>query len=366
MNFLSNLRPATPEKNKYELLHYRRNPFPIRGEVRPEVYVPRPELRELQATLVTFLTTPEPSGAFWAVEGERGVGKSNFLKHLELELADGERSGAVAGTAYRYIASQAVAPRFLVQEFLQALGVERLRDLVALRPQVTNSQAGTDLARFFAKAAEYQTAPEEAAEFLMRWLGGHQTYQSERETFGIWTRERLYPAISFPYLRTVTEMLVSVKLLERVVLLLDEFEDVQTLGRAAQTEYVQALKGLINSFNWSHLFVILAGQKGVFATIGEQYTSLPSRWTTVTLEPVDSANAAVELAKAYKAAARREYRPKKTKKDDEKLPFEPSKTDVEAAYGRLMASGRHSVRQRELLHELNRWVEERIARPSTP
>ena len=28
-----------------------------------------------------------------------------------------------------------------------------------------------------------------------------------------------------------------------------------------QTEYVQALKGLINTFNWSRLFVILAGQR---------------------------------------------------------------------------------------------------------
>lgn len=366
MSFLRDLKDPAPSVNPYESLHYLKNPFPPRGKVMPSVYVERPELVDLQRALVSFLREEEePNGAFWAVEGERGVGKSNFLQHLDLELRS-TNYGTAELTAHRYIASQAVAPRFLVQEFLQAIGSDRFEGLISEGVKIDDGIAGTDLGRFFAAASGDARRSTEHAEFLMRWLGGHQTYQKERDEYGIWTREKLYPAISFPYLRTVTQMLVEAGLLLRIVLLLDEFEDVQVLGPSAQTEYVQALKGLVNSFNWSHLFVILAGQQGVFARIGEQYTSLPSRWTTVTLAPLTTAQDAVDLAFAYKKSARRDYKERHSFEANEKLPFEPTKTEVEAAYARLITSSKRSVRQRDLLNALHEWIEARVGALSVP
>jgi hypothetical protein len=261
------------------------------------VYVERPELQALQSGLVTFLSHKNPVGAFWAVEGERGVGKSNFLQHLELELATRIQTGDLPGTAYRYVGSQAVAPRFLVQELLAALEQERIAALLETKPAVPSGVVNTDLGRFFAAVRAGPTSEaSEHAEFMMRWLGGHQTYAEERKRYGIWTRERLYPAIAFPYLRTTTQLLVDAGLIERIVLLLDEFEDVDTLDRATQTEYVQALKGLVNAFNWNRLFIVLAGQQGIFVRIGEMYTSLASRWQTATLQPLTTSASAVNLA----------------------------------------------------------------------
>jgi len=365
MSFLDGLTEE-PTPNRYKAFGYLRNPFPTRGEVRPEVYVPRAELTQLQSKFIAFLREANPTGGFWAIEGDRGVGKSNFLLHLRLELERAEGSGQLSKTAYRYVPSQAVAPRHLVEEVLQAISQDGLVKLLATRPVPPKNVAGTDLGRFLTALSARPHLPgiddkymTSAAAFLLRWLSGHQTYQSERGEFGIWSRERLAPAVAFPYLRSLVDLLVEAKIVERVVLLLDEFEDVQALSSGLQTEYVQALKGLINTFNWSRLFVILAGQRGVFARIGEQFTSLPSRWTLVTLKPVTDTDAAYALARAYQEAAAHELTGTQSLHQNG---LRPTRTEIEAGYGRLASESR-SVRQRDLLMALHTWVDDNLPEP---
>jgi len=357
MNFLSELDSPTQTAG-YEALGYLQNPFPIRGEVHPEIYVERPELENLRRHLLSFLSEEHPGGGFWAMEGSRGIGKSNFLQHLDWELQKAH-GRLIKYTVHQYIPSRLVAPQQLIEKIIQAIGEDIFHELLKNQPTLPTSSNGTDLYRFFRKYPQQQNL-EESVRFLRRWMSGHQTYAHEREKYNIWSKERMPPAVAFPYLRTIVDCLDSVGLLKKIILLLDEFEEVQLLKLPLRSEYIQALKGLINTFNWKGLFIIIAGQEGSFSTIGEQYTSLSDRWQRVNLLPISSGIEAIKLANAYKTFAHQAYLQQR-RGEKEKPELSPSDIEIKAIYGDV-CSERGSVRisQRDVLHELYKWVEERV------
>jgi len=363
MNFLSELNSVSTRD--YEKLGYLHNPFPIKGEVRPEIYVERPELKRLRQHLIDFLSDKgNNKGGVWAVEGGGGVGKSNFLQHLAWELREAQLTGKLEHVAYQYVPSQLIAPQQLIENIIQAIGEEIFCQLLSERPELPHSSKGTDLYRFFkairnmhsslnSKGLEYSL--KESARFLMRWLSGHQTYVQDREQYQIWSQERMPPAVAFPYLRKIMDCLESHNLLKKLILLLDEFEDVQSLKPAAKSEYIQALKGLINTFNGESLFVILAGREGSFTIIGEQYPSIASRWQLAPLSPITSANDAVKLAKAYQAFAHDAYlkQHKEDKEADQKQRL-PNEDQIKIIYADIKEA---RIPQRDMLQALYQWVE---------
>lgn len=353
MNFLSELNSVAT--TDYEKLGYLHNPFPLKGEVHPEIYVERPELDRLRQHLIGFLSG-QNKGGVWAVEGGRGVGKSNFLQHLAWELREAQLIGKLENLAHQYVPSQLIAPQQLIENIIQAIGEDIFDQLLTNQPKLPNSSKGTDLYRFLKAIRDNQSLhnspTRESARFLMRWLSGHQTYVQERSQYQIWSQERMPPAVAFPYLRKIMDCLESQKLLKKLILLLDEFEDVQSLKPVAKSEYIQALKGLINTFNGDSLFVILAGQEGNFTIIGEQYPSITSRWQLASLSPITSANEAIKLATAYKAFAHDAYL-KQHEQDNRALL--PDEKQIKIIYADIKAS---RIPQRELLHALYQWVED--------
>lgn len=358
MSFLSELESSS-QIAEYETLGYLQNPFPIRGEVRPEIYVERPELESLRQHLLGFLSE-KSRGGFWAMEGTRGIGKSNFLQHLDWELQ--KAHGKLKYTVHQYIPSRLVAPQQLLEKIIQAIGDDIFYELLKNQPILPASSKGTDLARFLKKISESQEPQslEESARFLMRWMSGYQTYVHEREKYNIWSKERMPPAVAFPYLRRIVDCLESHGLLNKIILLLDEFEEVQLLKLPVRSEYIQALKGLINTFNWKGLFIIIAGQEGSFATIGEQYTSLSDRWQRANLLPISSATEAVNLANAYMVFAHQAYL-KQHQAEKERQQLSPSDIEIKAIYGDVSSEqGSVRVSQRNILHELYQWVEKRV------
>jgi hypothetical protein len=380
MGFLTTvLKPtanAAKKAAKYEQLGYLENPFPPRGQVRPEIYVDRPELENLQQGLLTFLTGNGP-GAFWAIEAERGIGKSNFLQHLDRELKEAVQNGQLADTVHQYIPSPHIEPRLLVRYMLQAIGEERFSLLLRDPPALPDSSKGTELYRFFDSFKQWkpttklkqpelfvsddQKQPDtEDTLFLMRWLGGHQVYVDERKKYNLWTEERMPPAVAFPYLRILVNGMESKGILKRIVLLLDEFEDVQTLKIQPQSEYIQALKSLLNSFNWRGLFIIIAGQSASFTTLGSRYPSLSDRWQRVKLEPVQSSAQAVKLARAYMDFGREEYKRRKPS-SKKKTELSPSEVEIKAIYADVKkpVMTQQEVTQRDLLDKLHEWLEEK-------
>jgi hypothetical protein len=352
MSFLKGNVTRAPQGNPYQDLGYTSNPFPKEGEVRADVFVHRPELDELQRDLQAFLAGRR-KGTVWALHGEQGLGKSNFLQYLDAELQDLAATGDISQTAWRLLPSRALSPGRVAEEVVNAIGIERIRTLLEEEHSVPSNFRGTDFERFWTNASRQRPLLKEVAEihagFLVRWLGGHQVYKSDRDKYGILARERLPAAVAFPYLVGLVQMLDEAGLLERIILLLDEFEDVQSLKNAERTEYIQTLKALLNVFNWKGLYVILAGAPAAFEAIGVSYPSLATRWRVAELQPLRDTEAAVELANEYKARAMLQEGP-----TDE---LRPTTTEIQSIFIKLFNAAPGAITQRALLTALHKEVE---------
>lgn len=354
-----------------DALGYTKNPFPPRGQVQDEVYLPRPELAQVEESLARFLKGDGP-GRTWAVAGESGVGKSNFLRYLNRQLDDVQKAGVLSGAAYRYMTSQQLTPRQLTEAIATAVGIEAFTKLMAYLP---NSQYqppaeidGTALGDYLMYIVQGKSteSPDSTAKFTMRWLGGQQTYAPERALYGITMRERIPPAVALPWLRHVLDLMEHRGILSRLVLLLDEFEDVQSLSSAVQNDYLMTLKGLINAFNLDRLFLVLAGQPTAFDRMGQRFPSLKTRWEVVTLEPLRRPEDAIRLAKQYKEFEHRNWLANKPNSKP-KVDLRPTELEIKAIFGELLSlQPSRGVTQRDLLAHLHEWIDTQASsKPST-
>ncbi len=351
MSFLRGQVDPSKGEERYVEVGYVRNPFPTQGEVLPDVYVPRPELEGLQADLVAFLSG-RPQGKVWALSGEQGVGKSNFLRMLEQQLEDSLASGEVTRTGFNLFHGNAWSPANLVAGIATAIGQENVGKLLKAAPPPPAAFEQTDFGRFWTNACKGDQAI--STEFLIRWLAGGQTYAAERVQYKIQARDRLAPAIAVPYLRALLNMLSDAGVIQRIVLLFDELENMQAIKKAQQEEYMQLLKTLLNAFNWQGLYVILAGAPAVFGYLGTALPSLASRWELLVLEPIRNVDQALALAREYK----KHFMMPSANRDLNEL-F-PTEVDIKAAYVDLAQAQRGLVRQRTLLTKLHGLVETKV------
>lgn len=351
--------------NEIDSLGYTKNPFPPRGQVQDEVYVPRAELAPVVESLARFLKG-DSAGRTWAIAGESGVGKSNFLRHLSRQLDEVQKAG-ISGIAYRYMTSQQLTPRQLTESIATAVGLDAFTRLIAYLP---NSQYrpsseidGTALGEYLMYIVKGNSSvpPDSTAKFTMRWLGGQQTYAPERTLYGITMRERIPPAVALPWLRHVLDLMQEQGILKCLVLLLDEFEDVQSLTSAVQNDYLMTLKGLINAFNLDRLFLVLAGQPTAFDRMGQRFPSLKTRWEIVNLEPLRRPEDAIKLVRQYQEyehrlwlAGNQNLKPK--------TDLRPNELEIKAIFGELLADQpTRGVTQRDLLSRLHDWIEARAS-----
>ena len=365
MSLIKDLMGRGGDDNPYERLGYTTNPFPRQGEVRPDVFVERPELDALQKDLASFLKG-RSQGAVWALSGGQGLGKSNFLHHLEHVLREFEATGAIERTAYHLVPSRSLTPSRIAEELLNAIGPARIARLLEERRDFPATYQNTDFGRFWQGVLRRNElypdlAAEIHAQFLIRWISGHQTYKSERDRYRIIAREKLPPAVALPYLRGLVDMLQADGQLDRIILLLDEFEDIQLLRTPERTDYVQTLKGLLNTFNWQVLYVIIAGAPAAFEVIATSYPSLASRWRgrVAELLPVQDPHAAVELATAYKKTAM-------ISRDAQLGELHPTDHEVEKSFIELFNKSPGNVTQRDLLTSLHDQVEQLANEQSPP
>jgi hypothetical protein len=357
---MSFLRPPTSPTTKinYANLGFRHNPFPARGEVRAEVYVERDEVRPLQDALNAFLFQ-SGAGAFFAIQGQAGVGKSNLLLSIQTALEQHIQTlqDPHPPLIVRYLPSANVKPQQLVEELLQALGRARLLEWLKRGNLCAPARfVDMDLDRFLRNLPTDEADLEDAVDFLMLWLAGHQTYANQRKKYKILNSQRLEPFVAIPFLHGIVSRMVEAGLVEHIVLMIDEAEDVpRSPGRL--TPYALALKLLLNSFNTQHLFLIVAGQDGFIRALG-QHSSLESRWTVITMRPLLSPDEAVVLAKGYIEAAALTA---------EVPPKHPSMLEIKGLFAEIL-NGAGSVRrtevtQRDLLTRLHQFVEDLARNP---
>lgn len=358
MSFLSDFDPGSRARS-LDRWHYLSNPFPSGAQVMPEVFVDRTELAALKRDLGRFLNDPAQAGGFWALQGARGLGKTNFLRHVEHEIRRLESEQKLQGIAARYLTAKAADPRRIVVEILTALGEQRLIDLLRswskAAPSLPDTLRSTDFDRFVsatARVASTQAGARRAYAFLLRWLGGQQTVKEEREEFDVLARDRLPPAVSLPYLAAIIEMLVDHGELRGVVLLIDELEDFQAGGLRERQDFAHTLKSVVNAFNQRRLFLVAAGQAAAFNMLKLLYPSLESRWRRADLLPIQSAEEAVNLAHAYMRYAHGLWLA--TGRNRKPVPIEqlePDKKTIEATFARTLPRDNDHRRFLSLLHD---------------
>lgn len=351
----------------FEALGYTKNPFPPRGQVQDEVYAERQELAVVEESLAKFLRG-DSAGRTWAIAGESGVGKSNFLRHITRQLQEAEDSGLVKQVAHRYLTSQQMTPRQLAESIAVAIGGDAFAALftaLAKHSYDPNpSIEGTALGDFLQTVATRHKRgnavdPASAAKFAIRWLGGQQTYSPERQEFGIAMRERMPPAVALPWLRHLLDLMEAHGILSRLVLLLDEFEDVQSLSTAVQNDYLMTLKGLINAFNLDRLFLVLAGQPASFERMGQRFPSLKSRWEVLTIDLLRKPEEAVRLARQYLDYEHRVWAAATGSKP--KTILVPDDVQLRASFGELLAAQpSRGVTQRDFLARMHEWLERQV------
>lgn len=256
-----------------------------------------------------------------------------------------------------------MGPSYLIAGVADAIGSEAIAKLLKTDTESPIGFVQTDFGRFWECARSLDDHAASAA-FLMRWLGGVQTYATERSTYGIQARDRLAPAIAVPYLRALMEMLSSSGILKRIILLFDERENVQAMRPAQQVEYMRLLKTLLNAFNWQGLYVILAGAPALFNYVQSALPSLAGRWKLVELQSLRSVEQALLFAKEYKRHA------VDPERYEDLSNIFPTEIDVKAAYIDLNQDSPGRVRQRDMLSKLHDLVEAYIAnvtpKPAVP
>lgn len=348
----------------YDQLYYVQNPFPVRGVVDGSIYLERSEAKDLGLALKRFLTDSDAKGGLWMVEADAGIGKSNFLSNIHHEIT----VAGLDGVASYYMHSQPISSRQLIEHMIQLLGPDNLTKLLEQSNQLSSLPEhviGTDLARFLesCKLHFHGMRAKEDTNFLLRWLSGAQTTVHERTRYNILSRDKLVPAVALPYLHILFELLRKAGLRSRLVFLLDEFEDVLTLSRAAQNEYVTVLKGLFNLFNGDGLFIVLSGQPQPILSIGARAPSLAARWQKVVLEPLQRSEDAVRLAHAYMKSAHQLYLRSQSGRPQEKSPeqLSPTVDEIRSVFVTLRErnpTGR--VLQRDLLSELHERIDRQL------
>jgi hypothetical protein len=348
-----NLKLPLP-KNRYAELGLPSNPFPVAGKV-SDVFVERREVASLDAAITRFLMAPEAVAGLWYLEGRAGTGKTNYLLSRQNEIKSADNTQ----WSVSYIPGTQLTPQGLLNQIVQAIGHERLGELSGAEVAMPEGMADTDLAR--AMRAGRRVAGEgdlrnAFSAFLARWLSGQQTYADEREHYGVWAKERLVPAVALPYLKVLFDALRKRELLTRLVLLIDELENVAEGKGQAQNEYFMSIKNLVNIFNFQGIMVILAGLPEARTLMRTRFGSLESRMTTVTLNRLQALSECQTLARAYV---------KSVAHDEDDLEREIPPTDVQrAVFANL--SGVGGVPQRDFLAACHDWVESHVANLPVP
>ena len=341
------------------------NPFPSASRSRTNVHCPIPADKHLEDRAVTFFETHQSQ--VLAIVGAQGVGKTNFLNHIEKEVQD----VCVDLKQYyfvRYVADPEPSFDGLLRTSFQELGVGHL---AALAKKVATHPEKLDCARSyeFRSALACLSRSTEDCQLLsacIDWLSGSRLSNYHRSNlhlnFSLDTVES-HVTVWRDYIT------VSAKLgvLGGIFLLLDELEKQDgVLATRAVVRYLSALRAITDALE-DHLFLIIAVTPEAALRYSNALPALRSRLEDqITLSPLTSVEDGLRLAEFYVKEARDASAPRAGSATRELL----TPSDVAHVYatlaGRAKGRGDAGVRQREFLHGLHMLVEEKIAKGSEP
>ena len=299
----------------FERLGVTRNPYPPAGEPTGHPHMETSAEEPIVRAIESF-ERDRVSQAF-LIEGTQGVGKSNLLNYFQGELHDLYKDADGYYIIRYYPDPESTFDgilRRIVQEFDQASLLTKLAhhlsELSGEEQERTIAIASGHemkvILRVLVASADDQDKLNEVASAAYEWLTGVRILKKHREllkiSFRLDTVESKTQA-----LRDVVFCCSATNLLNGVYLLLDELEKQDySFSKTIVLRYLSAIRALIDALP-QHLFLLVAltieARRRYFAMLPAFAGRLQN---IVTIDPIKTAEAAVQLNEFYLKQARDE------------------------------------------------------------
>ena len=343
--------------DKYGILA---NPFPASNQTSANPHHPIDADTEVETRIVTFLR--DGRSQVVVVEGTQGVGKTNFLNHIEAEIRSVMRE-LDGYYMVRYLADPEPAFDGTTRRLFEELGtehLERLKDSLKANHKPIAEARGHDMRGALHRLVK--SNDEDHFDLMMQWLLGLRVLKVHRQSLGIQFRLDTVESKTAA-LRDMIQVSAAAGVLKGMFLLLDELEKQGgVLGPAAVIRYLSALRSVVDALP-EHLFLMIGITPDALLRYSATLPALRGRLQNqISLEPLTDVDDAFDLAHFYLRAARRIAR---SQRDDDGGDSDILKdTKVERCFEKLLEraerAGNRGVTQRSFLHELHNQAEQRI------
>lgn len=343
-----------------------RNPFPGSSPTTAHPHFPIAADESVEEQILQFLDRGD--SRVLVVLGAQGVGKTNFLNHIQSGLED---VTAQIGGYYlvRYIANPEASSDGIIRAVLEELGVDHLRRVAAslvTSKDLLASVRSYDLRNALLALSENPDA-EDLFSACLDWLFGLKLLNIHRTrlnvNFGLDTVQSQIATF-----RDYISISAEVGAMSGIFLLLDELEKQPgVLGARAVVRYLSALRAIIDSLA-RHLFLVVAVTPDALRKYSTALPALRSRLENqIVISPLSTVREAAALADFYLGEARKEI----SHRVVQGLPTQPypellSRSQVEGAFveaeSRSSRRGDSGVRQRDFLNLLHSMAGEKIDR----
>lgn len=336
------------------------NPFPASNQTSGNPHRPIAADAEVETRILTFLH--DGRSQVVVVEGTQGVGKTNFLNHVESEIRS-VMSDLGGYYMVRYLADPEPSFAGTTRRLFEELGTDHLAEL-ARRLKADGHPISE------ARSHDMQTAlrrlakdtSDETLDLMMQWLLGLRVLKAHRLVLGIQFRLDTVESKTAA-LRDMIEVSARAGVLKGVFLLLDELEKQDgVLGPTAVVRYLSALRSVVDALP-RRLFLMLGITPDALRRYSAALPALRGRLQNqITLEPLNDEGEAIKLARFYMEAARRAASARFDGDGGDKRVISKAQAieSFEKLAKRAERVGNVGVRQREFLHRLHVLAEENI------
>ena len=297
----------------FERLGVTRNPYPPAGEPTGHPHMETPAEEPIVRAIESF--ERDRVSQVFLIEGTQGVGKSNLLNYFQGELQDLYKDSAGYYIIRYYPDPESTFDgilRRIFQEFEQASLLTKLaQHLIELSDEerertiaIASGHEMKVILRVLMASADDQDKLNEVTSAAYEWLTGLRILKKHREllkiSFRLDTVESKTQA-----LRDLVFCCSDANLLNGVYLLLDELEKQDySFSKTIVLRYLSAIRALIDALP-QHLFLLVAltieARRRYFAMLPAFAGRLQN---IVTIDPIKTAEAAVQLNEFYLKQAR--------------------------------------------------------------
>ena len=336
------------------------NPFPASNQTSANPHRPIEADAEVESRIMTFLR--DRRSQVVVVEGTQGVGKTNFLNHIEAEIRGAMRE-LDGYYMVRYLADPEPAFDGTTRRLFEELGaehLERLRDSLKTDRKPIAEARGHDMRRALHRLVKFRD--EDHLDLMMQWLLGLRVLKVHRQSLGVQFRLDTVESKTAA-LRDIVQVSAAAGVLKGIFLLLDELEKQDgVLGPTAVVRYLSALRSVVDALP-EHLFLMIGITPDALLRYSAALPALRGRLQNqISLEPLTDVDEALELAHFYLRAARRIARSQRDVDGGDRDVLTDTKVEgcFEELLERAERAGNRGVTQRAFLHKLHDQAEKRI------